>query len=365
MGLASYGRPKYIETFRDMCRIEDEGAFTLNLDYFEFHRNAAYLGNEKQWVSKKFMALFGEPRVPESEVSERDAEIAASLQLRLNEVAMHLTQYLYRKSQCANLCIAGGVGLNSVMNGHIFLNGPFEEIFIPPAANDAGNAVGAALHTYHFSLGHEREIWDNPYIFIGPEYSDQQIKAELDKRLSSYVRCEPAVTAAKLLADGKILGWFQDRMEFGPRALGNRSILADPRDPKMKDHLNRRVKHREGFRPFAPSVLQEKLGDFFASNYPSDVMLLVYDVLEEKRSEVPAITHVDGTGRVQSVSSDDNPGFYRLITEFYKLTGIPMVLNTSFNVRGEPMVCTPADALNCFYATGIDNLVIGNYLVSK
>jgi carbamoyltransferase len=259
------------------------------------------------------------------------------------------------------------VGLNSVMNGKVLLDGPFDEVFIQPAASDAGTAVGAALWVHSCLLNLPRPPMME-HVFWGPGFTDEEIAETLARygdRVTYRRLDDPARVGAEIIARGEILGWFQGRMEFGPRALGNRSILADPRRPDMKDILNARVKHREPFRPFAPSVLEERSGDYFTADSPSPFMILVFDVRPEKRELIPAITHVDGTGRLQTVSRETNPRYWALIKEFERLTGVGLVLNTSFNVMGEPIVCQPKEAVECLLSTGVDRLIIGDYLVDE
>jgi carbamoyltransferase len=292
-------------------------------------------------------------------------DLAASLQKLLEETVLTLLDRLHRETGQYNLCLAGGVALNSVMNGVILERSPFKKLYVQPAASDGGAALGAAYYIEHAILNRPRvEVMTRAY--TGPEFSDAECRAALDAYQLSYVRCSSVeAQVAELIAKGALVGWFQGRMELGPRALGNRSILADPRRPEMREILNEKVKQREWFRPFAPTVLQEACGEFFEFDYPSPFMLLVYRVRPEKRHLIPAVTHVDGTARVQTVGQEDNPRYYALIAEFKRLTGIPIVLNTSFNGKGEPIVCTPQDAIECYLRTGLDCLVLGEYLVEK
>jgi carbamoyltransferase len=359
MGLAAYGGDRYVEQFRQMVRLGTEGSYELDLSWFRHHLTG------KHRVSDKFLATFGPPRPrTRAPVPQHYADVAYALQAALEEVGLHIARWLQRETGLTRLCMAGGVGLNSVMNGRVLLETPFEEFFAPPAASDAGTALGAALHVGSCVLSLPRPSGN--YIFLGPDFSEAEIEEELQRSGHRYERPEDiARRAAERIAAGEIVGWFQGRMECGPRALGNRSILADPRSPESKPRLNEKVKHREPFRPFAPSALLERAGEYFASDYPSPVMLLVYDVLEHRRDEVPAITHVDGTARVQTVSEEDNPTYWRLIKCFEDLTGVPMVVNTSFNDNDEPIVCTPGDALRCFVKTDLDALAIGPFWVEK
>jgi carbamoyltransferase len=360
MGLAPYGKPDLVDEFRKIVSIDEEnGEFHLDLSYFEWH-----LKGRGHWVSDKFRAIFGPDREPESPIEDRHADVAYALQAVTEEVAMALARYLKRQTGSDNLCMAGGVALNAVMNGLILKEGPFKRIFLQPAANDPGTSIGACLLT-HMREGGERS-YRMEDAYWGPSYSDDEIEQALVAAGVEYSRMDDApAEAARLLADGKIVAWFQGRMECGPRALGNRSILSDPRSEEKKDILNARVKHREGFRPFAPSVLEEKVGECFDSDHPSPYMILVYNVLPERKHDLEAITHVDGTARVQTVSRKTNERYYRLIEEFERHTGVPVVLNTSFNVRGQPIVNTPAEAIDCYLGTGIDALVIGDFLTIK
>ncbi len=360
MGLASYGKPTYYEQFKKLVHFLPEGNFELELKYFEFYRKTG------RRYSDYLLELFGPARFSEAEpVTERHMDIAASLQKMTEDLMIHFATHLKKLTNSDTLCMAGGVILNGVGNGKIYKTGLYKDIWTQPAAHDVGTSLGTAYYIYN-------QLLDKPRNFVqihdywGPSYKNEEIEKMLELAKVPYTKHDDieAVTA-KLIADNKIIGWFQGRMEFGPRALGNRTILANPCNPKMKDILNKYVKHREGFRPFAPSVLEEKVGEYFDESYPSPFMLLVWDVLEEKRAAIPAVTHVDGTGRVQSVSKQENPRYYRLIQEFEKITGVPIVLNTSFNIRGEPMVCSPVDALKCFIATGMDYLVMENFLIAK
>ena len=361
MGLAPYGDPeRYYRPMRALVQVTPDGHFVLDLKFFEYH-----VTGWTRWVSPAFEAAFGPRRITESALEDRHADVAAALQRVTEEVALELTRHLHRRVASKNLCLAGGVALNSVMNGRIATEGPFEHVFVQPAANDAGTALGGALFLAHARHGARRET-PTDIVYLGPEYSNAECAAAVE---GSGLVAEPVADicerTAELLAAGKIIGWFQGRMEVGPRSLGNRSILADPRQAGMKDILNQRVKHREGFRPFAPSVLAEVADEYFVGSQPSPHMLLVFPVRPEKRPQLPAITHVDGTARVQKVTATENPRYHRLIEAFGRRTGVPVLLNTSFNVRGEPIVCTPSDAVRCFLGTEMDYLVLGDLLLSK
>jgi carbamoyltransferase len=359
MGLASYGKPTFIEEFRRIVKLKPEGEFELDLSYFDFHKRG--FGH---WVSQKFIDRLGPPRGTQGPIEPRFADIAASVQQITEEVGLHLGDYLHKKTGLDAVCLAGGVALNSVMNGRLLVEGPFRDIYVPPMAHDSGASIGAALYLHVKNEGDR--VARMPHAYWGPSFEEEEIRKVLTEAGIPFEKVDDAPKyAAEVVAKGKIIGWFQGRMEVGPRALGNRSILADPRCAEMKDRLNARVKHREGFRPFAPSILEECVSDYFEVNYPSPFMILVYGVRPEKEHEIAAVSHVDRTGRVQSVSKEHNPKYWRLIDEFRKITGVPVVLNTSFNVRGEPIVCTPKDALDCFLGTKIDYLFLGDLVLDK
>jgi carbamoyltransferase len=372
MGLAPYGAPRYIDEFRDMIRTEEGGRFRLNLDYFRHHAE----GVEMSWdegspvigriFSDEYVRRFGAARAEGDPLTDRERDIAASLQLRLEEICFHILTHLHEKTGLTDLGLSGGVALNSVMNGKILLHTPFKRVFVQPAAGDNGTAIGVCYLIHN-------EMLKRPRSFVmegactGPEFSDEEIRAELEHsglRHETYAEREVTRRAAEDIAGGAVVGWFQGRMEFGPRALGNRSIVADPRRADMKATLNERIKKREPFRPFAPSVLEERVGDYFEQTHPAPTMLMVYRVREEQRAAIPAVVHVDGSGRLQTVSASVNPRYHRLISDFYELTGVPVLLNTSFN-ENEPIVCTPRDAINCFLKTRMDVLYLGNHVVRR
>ncbi|HEX7329890.1 MAG TPA: carbamoyltransferase C-terminal domain-containing protein [Pyrinomonadaceae bacterium] len=372
MGLAPYGQPRFINEFREIIRTEENGQFRLNLDYFRHHAE----GVEMTWdegspvigrvFSDEFAHLFGPPRVPGAALSDRDRDIAASLQLRLEEVGFHILNHLHEKTGMTDLGLAGGVAYNSVMNGKILLNTPFKRLFIQPAAGDSGTALGVCYQIYNGILKSERgEVLTGAY--TGPQFTGDEIKKSLSEGelpFEHYSDEELTKRAAQDIAAGLVVGWFQGRMEFGPRALGNRSIVVDPRRAEMKDILNDRIKKREPFRPFAPSILEERVGDYFEQTHPAPTMLMVYQVKPERRGEIPAVTHVDGSGRLQTVTREVNERYYQLISDFAALTGVPVVLNTSFN-ENEPIVCTPQHAIECFQKTKMDVLYLGNYAVRR
>ncbi|MFH1173474.1 MAG: carbamoyltransferase C-terminal domain-containing protein [bacterium] len=365
MGLAPYGSPdEYYERFKDIIKFKPDGQYRYNMKYFKYDRQDSFMGGKFE-LSNYFYEIFGPARQPKEPLTQRHKNIAAALQKLTEEVIFHQLNDLYEKTKQENLCLAGGVIMNSVANGKIRKRTPFKNIYISPLAFDAGNALGAAFYVWHQLLSRPRS-YQLTSAYLGPEYSNEEIKQKLEALKASYeVLDNPAQKAAQLIAEGKVIGWFQGKIEVGARALGNRSILADPRRAEMKDIVNNSVKFREPFRPFAPSILLEKAGEYFEDDYPVPFMEKVYDIKPEKRQYIPAVTHVDGTGRLQTVSQADNPKYWQLIKEFEKITGIPIVFNTSFNIKGEPIVCSPKDALNCFYGTGMDYLIIGNFLVKK
>jgi carbamoyltransferase len=358
MGLAPYGRDRYVPEFRDFIRLHDDGRFSVNLAWFAYQREGRV-----PW-GKRFEERFGSARVPNSDLTEHHEDVAFGVQALTEEAGLHIALKLHELTGSRNLALAGGVALNSVMNARLLAETPFEHIFIQPAAGDAGNALGAALHVWHHELDHA-PAWRMEHAFFGPEYEDGELKRVFaDRKLPFREVPDPAAEAAELLGRSKIVGWFQGKAEVGPRALGARSILADPRRAEMKDIVNAEVKHREGFRPFAPSVLHEKGPEYFDRYYPNPFMLLVLPIREDKRDVIPAVTHVDGTGRIQTVDKVNQP-YYRLIEEFERRTGVPVVLNTSFNLAGEPIVHRPEEALLDYLNSGMDALFLGRYLVQK
>ncbi len=381
MGLAGAGGPRFLNEFEEIIRLEENGNFKLNLEYF-LHASGwvDMTWSEGEPVlsrafSEKWTKLFGPPRGAQDPLTQRDKDIASSVQALFEKSLFHLLNHLYEETRIKNLCLAGGCAFNSVANGKIFDNTPFEKIYIQPAAGDAGTALGGALIVAHQRLNQPRNfVMDHAY--WGPEFGEKEIEEALSdkhKMLSEErVKIEKindenqlCQKTAKEISERKIVGWFQGRMEWGPRALGNRSILADPRHPGMKDILNERIKHRESFRPFAPSVLEEKAGDWFQMKIPtSPFMNLVFPVRPEKKNQIPAVTHVDGTARIHTVSKITAPLFWNLIHEFGKLSNVPMLLNTSFN-DNEPIVCTPKDATSCFLKTKMDVLVLGPFVITR
>jgi carbamoyltransferase len=358
MGLAPYGTERYVPTLRDFVHLTPDGLFKVNLSWFRYQFESGPL-------SKKYLDRFGPPRVPESELTDHHRDVAFGVQAITEEAGLHVARALHGMTRSKNLALSGGVALNSVMNARLLAETPFEHIFIQPAAGDAGNALGAALHVWHQVMGKPRE-WSMEHAFFGPEYADADFKEVLASRKLPFREvADPASEAAELLSRSKIVGWFQGRSEVGPRALGARSILADPRRAEMKDIVNAEVKHREGFRPFAPSVLDERGAEYFEGYYPNPFMLLVLPIKKEKQEVIPAVTHVDGTGRLQSVMRQGNELYYKVIEEFERRTGVPVVLNTSFNLRGEPIVHRPEEALSDFLGTGMDALFLGPFLLEK
>jgi len=362
MGLASYGEPAYLDDFRRIVRVGGDGWYDMDLGYAAWH----YLpGSRCGYFSRRFLERFGAPRRAGEAVEKRHEDIAASAQAVLEEAVLGIAGWLRGATGCDDLCLAGGVALNCSMNGRLLREGPFKRIFVQPAAGDDGIAIGGAFQLHHGLTGAGRGF-EMVHAQYGPEHGDGEILRALELSKARFERVDvPEARAAAWLAEGKIVGWYQGRMEFGPRALGGRSILADPTRGEMKDLLNKFVKYREEFRPFAPSVLEERAEEYFPGCGRSPFMLFVCPVAVEKRGVIPAVTHVDGTARVQTVSRLVQPRFHALISEFERLRGVPVVLNTSFNVMGEPIVNTPMDALRCFFTTGMDGLVMGDYLVWK
>ena len=382
MGLAAYGQTEQLELFQDIVRFENgsgRNGFKLGLEYFSHHRT----GPEMSWAeADKTPALgklfsegmerrLGAARAADETLEQRHRNLAASLQARLEEVYLGMLRKFAERTGVKTVCLAGGVAFNCVANGKIFEATPFEQVYVQPAAGDGGLSVGAAFFVWHQVLGRPRSFaMDHAY--WGPEYSHEEICRAVDSTGLAQKGCvvvelqeeELMRRAAAIVADGKILGWFQGRAEWGPRALGNRSIVADPRRPEMKDILNRRIKHRESFRPFAPSILAEATGQYFERSHPSPFMTLAYPVRPEKRDKIPAPTHVDGTARLQTVTREANPRYHALISAFRDLTGVPVVLNTSFN-DNEPIVCRPEEAIDCFQRTQMDALVLGDLLVAR
>jgi len=387
MGLAPYGEPKYKEIIlSELMDLKEDGSFKLNMKYFDYCVGCTM-------VNDSFESLFGgHPRIPDSEIRQRDMDLACSIQEVVEEVISRMTRHIYNETKQRDLCLAGGVALNCVANGRILREGPFENIWIQPAAGDAGGALGAALFTWYHYLGKPRPADGSKDMmkasYLGPEFSNQEILACLNQNNFTYSELpdsELIEKIADLIAEQKTLGWFQGRMEFGPRALGNRSIIGDARSPTMRENINLNIKLREEFRPFAPTVLKEKVSEFFDILVESPYMLLVAPVKEEirknmtpqeaglrgldklrvVRSNIPAVTHVDYTARIQTIEFEDNPLYYRMIAKFEEKYGCPVIINTSFNIRGEPIVCSPEDALRCLMKSKMDYLVIGNYLIER
>lgn len=389
MGLAPYGEPKYVECILDnLLTLNEDGSFALNMAYFDYPAG-------DRMTNKAFDKLFDGPALkPDDPVTQKQMDLARSIQVVTEEIVLKIARHLHDQTGYHNLCLAGGVALNCVANGRILRESPFKNLWVQPAAGDAGGSLGAVLVAWH-------QYFEQPRIanpddsmqggYLGSEFSNQDIGAILTQQSIPFQMFDSSTlfeTVAKLIDDGNVIGWFQGRMEFGPRALGNRSIIGDPRNRDIQSQMNLKIKQRESFRPFAPAVLAEKVTDYFDINVPSPYMLLVADVqsslrvnsdseadpketcfgidkLNQIRSTVPAITHVDYSARVQTVHKQTNPVFYQLIAEFEKLTGLAMLINTSFNVRGEPPVCSPQDAIRCFLSTEMDYLVMGDYVVDK
>jgi len=382
MGLAPYGEPKYVQTILDnLIDLKDDGSYHMNMDYFNYSVGLTM-------TNRQFDTLFGRsPRKPETELTQLDMDLARSVQEVTELVMMKTIAHIQKTTGENNLCLAGGVALNCVSNGKILRSGLFDHIWIQPAAGDAGGALGAALAVYHEQMGEQRKAKnpDSQYgSYLGPEYSNEDIEQFLKQHeIPSTQVDNPSEIGAKIILEENVLGWFQGKMEFGPRALGNRSILGDARSKSMQKTMNLKIKYRESFRPFAPAVLEEELSDWFNIDQPSPYMLLVAEVLEKHRtgeshegltgldklyvtrSAIPAVTHVDYSARIQSVSKDTNPRYHALISAFKEATGCPVIVNTSFNVRGEPIVESPLDAYRCFMRTEMDALIMGNFLLLK
>jgi carbamoyltransferase len=358
MGLAPYGSDSLVGDFSPLVIPRRDGLFKVDLSWFAYQK-------EGDPVSGRFRARFGEPRQPESEITERDKELAFAVQRRTEEVGLHVARELRRLSGLSRLCMAGGVALNTVMNTRILEAAGFEEVFVQPASSDAGNSLGAALFVWHQVLGQPRG-WSLESAFLGAEPAAAEMARALKAKGVSFREvADPAGEAARLVAAGKVVGYFEGRAEIGPRALGARSILADARRAEMRDVVNHRVKHREWFRPFAPAVLAERGADYFSPYHENDFMMLVSDVRADKRETIPSVTHVDGTGRLQSVRAESNPHLHGVLSELERLTGVPVLLNTSFNVRGEPIVHRPSEAVADYLATEMDALVMGPFVALK
>ncbi|MDD5255016.1 MAG: carbamoyltransferase [Candidatus Omnitrophica bacterium] len=387
MGLAPYGEPRYADLIlKELLDLKADGSFKLNMKYFGYC-------NGLRMTNARFERLFGgPPRKPESKISEKDMDIAASIQKVTEEIMLAMSRHVHKATGQKNLCLAGGVSLNCVGNGRILREGPFENIWIQPASGDAGGALGAALLIWYKYLGNRRQaggsIGSQKASFLGPSFDDAAIESFLRKEQAPYRKLAPAEIAdvvSGLITQGNVIGWFQGRMEFGPRALGARSIIGDARSPQMQSKMNLKIKYRESFRPFAPTVLAEHVAEWFQLDKESPYMLIVAPVRPEKRlaprpeeqgfsgfeklkssrSSIPAVTHVDYSARVQTIRREDHPLYYDLINSFYKKTGFPVIINTSFNVRGEPLVCTPEDAFRCFMRTEMDYLSMGSFLLDK
>ena len=386
MGLAPYGDPSYKDLIlKELIDVKQDGSIRLNLSYFDF------LGGLRM-TNKRFSQLFsGDPRKPEAPITKREMDIAASIQVITEEIVLNMANHVYKETKLKNLCLAGGVALNCVANGRVLREGPFEKIWIQPAAGDAGGALGAALSVWHRYLNEERKTPEEQDSqrgsYLGPVFSNEEVKIFLKNNQYPYhllPKKTRAYIIAKQIASGKILGYMAGRMEFGPRALGARSILGDPRSQETQSVMNLKIKYRESFRPFAPSVIKEKVSEYFETNEPSPYMLLVAKVKKErcfsqpssnelgilerlnfKRSDIPAVTHLDYSARVQTVSQKDKPDYYSIISEFEKLTGYAVLVNSSFNVRGEPIVCTPEDTYKCFMRTKMDVLVMEDCILYK
>ncbi len=380
MGLAPYGEPRYLDQLRDIVELRPDGTFRLNLRYFHHHQERRKFEWQdcapvsEPFFSRELEALLGARRRPDEPLEQRHRDIARSVQLLYEEAFFNLLNRLYRRYRLPSVVLAGGCAFNSVANGKVYARTPFRRCYIQAAAGDAGGAIGAAFHTWH-SLDAAPRRFVMQHACWGPSFSDDEIARIVEQRMAASpdrsvevrrVASEPARLreVAAAIAEGKVIGWFQGRMEWGPRALGNRSILCDPRRGDMKDILNLKIKRRESFRPFAPSVLREAVPDWFETDGDVPFMMQVFQIRPERRATIPAVTHVDGSGRLQTVDAGANPLYHRLISEFRDITGVPMVLNTSFN-ENEPIVCRPEEALDCFLRTRMDVLAIGSFLLTR
>jgi carbamoyltransferase len=378
MGLAPYGEPRYLDELRELLRIQGDGTFRLNLKYFRHHSdNVSYTWQDcapevGPLYREELIDLLGKPREPDAPLEQKHKDIARSTQAVYEKAFFALLQALHKEHPCANLALAGGCAMNSVANGKVYRRTPFKKIYLPAAAGDAGGAIGAAVF-----INSKLEIGNSKLesAYLGPETAEEELHTLLDWRRNEIADagCTIALVAheeellrktAQAIADGRVVGWFQGRMEWGPRALGNRSILADPRRADIKDILNAKIKRRESFRPFAPSILREAVADWFEQDDDVPFMMQVFQVRARQRGVVPAVTHVDGSGRLQTVHKETNPRYYRLIEHFQELTNVPLVLNTSFN-ENEPVVCYPEEALDCFLRTKMDALVLGNFYLER
>ena len=360
MGLAPYGEPKYVDKVMETITYNDDGSFKMNMKYFAYDYGL-------RMTNKEFEKLFGQPtREPESKLEQFHKDVAMSVQVVTEEIVLRMVRHAAELTGSKNLCMAGGVALNCVANGRVVKETPYKDVFIQPAAGDAGGAVGVATYLYHTVLGNERK-WKWEHAYLGPEYKTDEIRKFLDENGIVYKEFDEngmLDATVQALVDQKTIGWFQGRMEFGPRALGARSIIADARNPENKTVVNLKIKFRESFRPFAPSVLEEKCNEWFELDIPSPYMLLVADVREGKRT-IPAVTHVDQSARIQTVNEKEHARYYNLIKRFDEKTGCPLIINTSFNVRGEPIVCKPDEAYTCFMRTNMDVLVLDKFVMYK
>ena len=360
MGLSAYGQPTYVEKFRDIIKCLDNGEYRVNMEYFSYQK----YGQLKPFT-KKFYETFGPERHEDDELTQRHKDIAYALQIVLEETILHIVKHLHKQYPSQNLCLAGGVAMNCVAMARILRDSPYKKIWLPPCASDTGAPLGSALWHYHHDQGHSRH-YEIKHAFWGAEYNDQKIEKALEEGMLNYERLEEKDLIDRVsddLMNGKIIGWYQGRFEMGPRALGNRSILADPRRSEMKATINAKIKEREAFRPFAPAVLYECASEYFDINQPDPFMTIAPKVHIEKTKEIPAVVHIDNTARIQTVQREANPRYYDLIKTFGQKTGVPILLNTSFN-KQEPIVASPEEAISCYLRTSMDVLVLGNYYVT-
>ena len=382
MGLAPYGKPKYLSEMQKIVKLANAGKYELDLDYFVFHREkVAYEWNDTSpsvgtLYSEKLHSLLGDSRQTNEELTQRHMDIACSAQAMFEEALFHMLEFIQQRSASDNLCLAGGCGNNSVANGKIRNNTDFKSVYVAAASGDAGGAIGAALVAHNLENSNPTAITKPmKHAYVGPAYSDVEVEEALNEQTEKLEAENIGVAkledwdelirkTAERISNGEVIGWFQGKMEWGPRALGNRSILGDPRNQRMKEILNVKIKRRESFRPFAPSILREEVANWFEQDDDVPFMMKVFQIKPSRRKDIPAVTHVDGSGRLQTVYDDTNPKYYSLIKEFGEQTGVPILLNTSFN-ENEPVVCKPSEALDCFLRTKMDVLVINNYFIAR
>jgi carbamoyltransferase len=364
MALSSFASHdnQYYKKLKDIVNLKPDGTFELDLNYFKEHNVET-----ENYYTDEFINMFGQPSKPNDLIQKRHHDIASAMQKMTEDILVHMLNWLYQNTKLENLVVNGGSFMNSVFNGKITKKTNFSNVFISSCPDDSGLSIGSALYVYNHILG-KSERYVQKHNFYGPEYNNNEIKDTLEKYGIEYIFVENIDDyVCELLIKGELIGWFQGKMEFGQRALGHRSIIADPRDPKMKDKINSAIKYREAFRPFAPAILENMASEYFEMGGTEKVPFMekIFMIKEDKRSIIPSVTHIDGSGRLQTVNQKDNPIFFSLINKFYEKTGIPVLLNTSFNINGEPIVCNPTDAIRTFYSCGLDSLILGKYVIKK